>query len=806
MIPRDLSEPSSSRTLPRESAGNHAGVNASVPPTGMTIPHILRVLRARIGVVTGVTAAVLLATAYLVREEQPSYRATAVIRIADARRALTTGIEELEQPYERLASPLLSHIQLIRSRKLLGQVVDSVGLRLRPDFLNFSAQLLRNVRVDASVPNDSIHLTFSPTGVSARSSTDSAKAAFGEELRLGGLSFVVSEQPEATEATWVVQSREAAIEMVLDDLRVTPRTQTNVVDITYTAGRRVVAQHVSTAIAQGFQALSAASAREQSRRRRVFLEEQLHQSDSAFSQAQLALSSFRRGTAVYSSRTELEGAQREAMRLATERESLDGERRTYGQLLATLRDADDTRRRDGVRVAMSSPGITANPAVTQLSAQLLRYRAAYDSLTTGEWRSAATNPDVQRLRTLISGTEEQLIATMRGRVTALDAQIASLDVARSRNATTLRQMPGVESEEIRLSQQVESIQRTADRLREDYQRARMAEAVEVGPVEIVDLAALPSEPVSRSRGLKLTLGLILGLALAGALAFLLELRNTPIRRRDEVEHAFQLPSLGLIPRIEMNAAAPVETSSRKFARAFGGSFSFGSNTNGHGATAPEPDDRSLFAAREAYRILRTNLLFAGGPGQLRTVAVTSAAPGEGKTTVAVNLASAFAHAGVRVLLIDADLRHARVHRLFGLPRSPGLADLLDDPALDGVVRATSVPNLFVIPGGRTRTTDRDAVVENILRNALRTLCAQFDLVILDTPPVLALADASIISAVADTVLFVVRAGRTDRGVALQALQQLEAVGANVAGTVLNDPAGMLPEGLPYYSAYAPTAG
>ena len=794
----NVTGPMAPSLLARVRAAGDAG--SDLPGAEISISSLFRALRAHFILVGTIVAVVLGITAYLVREADPVYKATAVIRIANARRALTSGIEELEPVAERLASPLLSDVQLIKSRTLIAEVVDSLGLRLRPSFEGFSAALLKEVHVDSLAPNDSVYVTFAPAGLSMRFQGDSGSARYGERIQVGGVGFVVVSRPEVASAVWHIESREAATDNVIKNLKVTPRTQTNVVDITYTAHRRVIAQQVATAVAERFQALSAAAAQDQSRRRRVFLEGQLRQSDSAYSAAQLALSNHRRGTAMYSSRTQLEGAQDEVMRLSGRRETLDAERRTHTELLASLQDADDVRRRDGVRIALSSPAITDNPVAMQLSSQLLRYRTSYDSLTTGPWRAAQTNPDVQRLKTLIRNVEEQLIATIGSRVAALNSEIASLDVARGRSATTLRQVPGVESQEIRLMQLVASIERSADELRAEYQRARMAEAVEVGPVEIVDRAALPAAPVPEMRALKLFLGLLLGLGLGGAAAFLLEMRTAPMRRREEVEQALQLPSLGLIPRIQAKAAQSQPLPPNRFAKALGGGSRFGLEPKP--TVAVTTMSNAVSPAEEAYRVLRTNLLFAQHPGgRLRSIAVTSAAPGDGKTTVSVNLAIAFARGGAKVLLIDADLRRSRLHRMFRTRRSPGLAEIVHGSAPDEAILQTGVRNLYLIPSGDSRSASA-IVGEETLRSLLAALEDQFDLVVVDTPPVLALADASVVAATTDTVLFVVHAGRTPRAVAQQALQQLEVVGARVAGTVVNDPAGIFPEYLCYYSDYA----
>jgi capsular exopolysaccharide synthesis family protein len=173
--------------------------------------------------------------------------------------------------------------------------------------------------------------------------------------------------------------------------------------------------------------------------------------------------------------------------------------------------------------------------------------------------------------------------------------------------------------------------------------------------------------------------------------------------------------------------------------------------------------------------------------------VTSATPGEGKTVTSANLAITFACEGLKVLLIDCDLRRPRVHKLFGLRRSPGLCELLEkyDPH-DLPVYQTGLNGLFVLPSGRHEPNSTESLPGPRMRTLLRDAANHFDITILDTSPVLAAADASILAAISDQVLLVVQAGSTSRTLAKEALIRLRSVGANVAGAVLNDPKGELP--------------
>ncbi|MEP6506986.1 MAG: CpsD/CapB family tyrosine-protein kinase, partial [Gemmatimonadales bacterium] len=202
---------------------------------------------------------------------------------------------------------------------------------------------------------------------------------------------------------------------------------------------------------------------------------------------------------------------------------------------------------------------------------------------------------------------------------------------------------------------------------------------------------------------------------------------------------------------------------------------------------------------ESYRAIRTSLIFSHAVGSLRSIAITSASPGDGKSTTVANLAIAFAQQGLRILVIDCDLRRGSLHRIFGAPRLPGLTNAIGTGgSLGSVVRETSTPNLSIVTTGVQPPNPGELLGSHRLRELLLEGMTQYDLVLIDTPPVLAAADAGIIASMVDGVILLIRVGATTKAAARTAQERLRLVGARILGTVLNDPKEMLEATEEYY--------
>jgi tyrosine-protein kinase len=283
---------------------------------------------------------------------------------------------------------------------------------------------------------------------------------------------------------------------------------------------------------------------------------------------------------------------------------------------------------------------------------------------------------------------------------------------------------------------------------------------DVDPGQVILPANAPTSPSSPDHVVNGGLGLFLGLVLGLLLAFVLDRLDERLRGREDLEEAIQAPVVGIVPHFDLWA---------KHERAML-------------VTIREPSG----PASEAYRTLRTSVSAMARQGDIRTLLVTSALPGEGKSTTAANLSAALATAGERVLLVSADLRKPRVHEFFDLPNWKGVADVLQARSpVRRAIQSSGIPGLSVLTSGAPRPDGSELLHSPTLPEMLAELRTAFDLIVIDSTPVLGLADSLAVAQAVDGVLFVATPRMASRDAVAQAREQLVQVGGRVLGGVLN---------------------
>jgi capsular exopolysaccharide synthesis family protein len=271
------------------------------------------------------------------------------------------------------------------------------------------------------------------------------------------------------------------------------------------------------------------------------------------------------------------------------------------------------------------------------------------------------------------------------------------------------------------------------------------------------LAEVPRSPISPNIQRELSLALVASLVLALGLAFFAEYLDNRLKTPQDVKAHLGVPFLGLIPYVKEKP--------------------------GHN---PLLNNGVPAGFSEAFKTVRTNVLFSSAEADVRSLAITSASPSEGKSLVCANLAIALAQAGQRVLVIDADMRRPRVHEIFDAPQEPGLSNVLTGNAkLSEAIHKSTIDRLWVLSAGLIPPNPAELLGSKRYVDFLLSLQNHFDWAIIDTPPVLVVADGSIVANEAMSTVFVVDANHTKRHAARAALEQLETANAHVIGSVLN---------------------
>ena len=609
---------------------------------------------------------------YVTRNDLPMFRASSAVRLTDQGAAMSGNlVQDYGTGFGGYTDPILTQVQVIKSRIVAQLVVDSLGLQLQSETPGFYMGFYTDVHVARTAVPSTLSFHFSPSHFTVDGVHDSIVGEYGRPATIGGVTFTMPRWPGFPSATLGVLSHEQAVDQVLGGLVVKPRDMTSVIDISYTAFDPYTAQDVASEVAKVFKAQNAESARQESHRRRVFIESQLRTTDSALAEAQAKIAAYRQRTQAFSAQDKYAAEQAELTSLNKRAGTLRDTRAGYQSLIASLAryEQGDT---SVLRTLAFVVDPTGNASINMLFSELARYAQARDSLTTGTFAHTAEHPAVERVDALIASTEPQLRAAVQNQIAVLDGQIAAVDSLRDERMRQIAAIPGVEETEQRLQRDADNILKMSDKLNDELQLAKIAEAVEAGDVDIVDLARYPDGSIGAGRKRKVIYGAFLGLLFGIGLAVLTDRMNSSVRRWEDLETVMHVPGLALIPQIAGDSGDGWQARVRGTAHRL-----LPSLVPQRGLVADEVGSELVMVndvrspSAESYRKLMTNLMYSASRPGLRVVVVTSASAGEGKTTTAANLAVAFAQQGRRVALVDADLRRARVHDVFGLGLDPG---------------------------------------------------------------------------------------------------------------------------------------
>lgn len=441
----------------------------------------------------------------------------------------------------------------------------------------------------------------------------------------------------------------------------------------------------------------------------------------------------------------------------------------------------------------SLPPYISNPVIQNLKAEYTRLKNEYDEkikIFKPEY------PDMVRLRARLDSVRQELEKEINQ---AVDAARSEYRAALARENSLKKLLERQREDVVKMNNnailynslkiEVENKRNLLNSLIAKQNEALVSarlKGLRTSNIKIVDRALIPQSPIYPNPVRNVMLAFLLSLFVGVGLAFFLEFLDNTVKSPEDVEQLVDLPSLGLIPHV--SATNGIKKS------AYAHQYSYGER---EGEELEEDGTlRNIelinyyypnIAVAEDYRTIRTSILFSTLEEAPQAVAFTSALPQEGKSTTAVNTAVAFAQMDRRVILLDADLRKPRLHKVFENSNRIGLSSYLaGKSSLENIIQPTKIPGMDLIPCGLHPPNPAELLESRRFQQLIGLLKEDYDFVFVDSPPVLAVVDASVVSARVDGVVLVIRANKTTKKALWQSVETLKKAKAHILGVVFNE--------------------
>jgi polysaccharide biosynthesis transport protein len=730
-----------------------ASFAASEEDEGIDLGEYWRILVKRKWLIVALLLVVVSATFVATKLQVPEYRASALVLI-EPESAQILAFQDFDQTAGRNSAEYrASQYEILQSQTLAEAVVRAEQLQDHPELTGQIRQrsLIAEFR---SLTQLLLARVFDPSD---------------------GDTTVAEQRAESDRIA-------AAASRLLRKLEIEPVRNTQVVRVSVVSfdpefsarlANAVVREYIDTSLQRRFDSGTQA---------RRFLEGQLDEMRIALERSDRALAQFAREARVSDLDQNIALA-REGLRGSSER--LEEVRRELLQL-AGWRDLAQRG-----QVEHLDP-VTGSERLAELEARLQDATLVYQNLSQQYTDSfpavVEKRAALDALQAEVAAERRRVVSGIAGRLEARSGEARSLEQAIDQREEQLMTLNERSVQYNILRREYETNRELYDAVLQRMKEIGVAAGVQKSNISVIDGARAPGAAFRPVLTRNLAIASMLGLMIGVGLALLLEFLDSTIRRTEDLERLVDRPVLGLIPLLRQRDQKGTGTRGR-----------LERILSHYSATHPKS------AVSEAFRSLRTSLMFSTPGGMPKVILFTSAAQGDGKTTTAVNLATVLAQNGASVLLIDADLRRPAVHRDFGIPRAPGLTDGIAQIGTGRgpqypLIHGTDIEGLSLMPAGHATPSPAELLSSSQLVKVLNDCRRIFDHVIVDAPPILGLADAVVASRTVDGVVLVAAAGKTGKENFRISVQRLHQVRAPLLGVVLNRVDLDSPE-YSYYSAY-----
>ncbi|MBK9519333.1 MAG: polysaccharide biosynthesis tyrosine autokinase [Anaeromyxobacter sp.] len=588
-----------------------------------------------------------------------------------------------------------------------------------------------------------------------------------DKLQLAtNLAFLAVDEIKDPAAQEQARLRKDPVTILLRNLKVEPVKDSRVVRIRYEAADPQFAALAANTVADSYIAESLSVRTVTTQNASEWLEQQLADLEKKLDQSGMALFEFKKSHDIVATSWE-------------DRQSMVSQRLTaFNDALtkARVRKAELQARNDAIEAAGAAvekgegeiealQPVASSPAIQQLKIRFLEATSECADLRVKYLeehpKTQACDKKVQLARQGLKDEIKLSLDSARREYQEVVKTERNLQVLLNETKTDAFGLNQYERDYLELKRTYDNNARLYELVLKRLKDTGVSGMLQVSNVRVLDRARATNRPIRPNVTQNVVLAVFLGLLGGLALAFVADYADRTITSQAQIEENLGLTFLGIVPTI---ARSRDGTPQDLFVH-----------------TQPKS------AAAECLRAVRTNLLFMSPEKPLRTILVTSSGPQEGKTTTATSLAITMAGSGNRVLLVDADMRRPRIHRIFGVGNQAGLSSLiLGEGRLLELAKPTGIENLFVLPCGPVPPNPAELLHTAAFQKLVTEMAGAFDRVIIDSPPVGVVADAVVIGTHVDGTLLVLKASKTSREVARQAVRQLRDVKAPLFGAVLND--------------------
>jgi capsular exopolysaccharide synthesis family protein len=692
------------------------------------------------------------------------YQASATVEIGKENRTLVKSGDVVIQADESddmyyVSTAMKTKVRQLASRPLLEEVVAAARLDENPRFLEVNGK--KTIWEALKVMGSKVH---------GGDSYDPQRVSVNPTLSPGAESGERSEEESARLAPYV--------DVLEANLTADPLPDTRMLVVSFAHTDPVVAATVANAVSRVFINYSFENKTEKYRDASEWLTRSTRELEAKVQEAEQELATYSRANNIFST---------------------DGKETLTGEKLSRLHDQATRAETDRIlkeslyqevkagRVAQL-PEAFSDPKISALQAKL------------GELTVQASELDVKY------GPKNQRVVEVKQQIAAIQAQIEDsrkslegklqADYERSvRDEASLKgALERAKGEAVQQNQatiQLNILQQKVATAKDLYtqflqktSQAKIESAEQHNNLRLVDPARVPGAPISPNRLRTIMIGLLVSLLTGAVLALLLEYLDNTVKSVEDVARYAQLPALSVIPSIR-GSKSPLLISTANGMNKSTAELALTPDESWEGSGLAPLGRGSAVA--EAYRVLRTSVLLSTAGNPPKTILITSAQPGEGKTTTAINTATSLAQLGGSVLLIDCDLRKPSVHKALGLDRSEGLSTYLSRKVnVEDLIKPLPVANLSVLQSGPVPPNAAELISSAQMKELLKTLGEKYDHIVIDSPPLINVTDPVILSTMVDGVVLVVQGGKSTREVVRRARMELATANAKVFGVVLNN--------------------